>query len=91
MDATGRMAAEFRKFRTCGGICYRINQSLLQPGSPPSTRRGGRGLKKNVAKQPSWERTGWFVELPIIGGGTNVKSATPILQENHTKPFGLIA
>ena len=36
--------------------------------SAPWIRRGGRDLKKNVAKPPCWERTGWFVQLPIIGG-----------------------
>jgi hypothetical protein len=28
-------------------------------------RRGGRDLKKNIAKPPFWERTGWLVQLPI--------------------------
>src|SRR5206468_5095398 len=36
--------------------------------SPPWIRRGGRDLKKNIAKHPCWERTGWFVQQPIIGG-----------------------
>src|SRR6185436_12221433 len=41
---------------------------LKSANSPPWLRRGGRDLKKNVAKHPCWERTGWFVQLPIIGG-----------------------
>src|SRR6185369_3713271 len=30
--------------------------------SPPWLRRGGRDLKKNIAKPLCWERTGWLVQ-----------------------------
>ena len=39
------------------------------PGdSPPWQRRGGRDINKSAAKPPLLERTGWFVQRPIIGG-----------------------
>src|SRR5262245_28637498 len=31
-------------------------------------RRGGRDINKNAAKPPLKERTGWFVQQPIIRG-----------------------
>jgi len=34
--------------------------------SPPWLRRGGRDSNKKAAKPPLMERTGWFVQLPII-------------------------
>jgi hypothetical protein len=49
-------------------VVAQLEESARRENSPPWTRRGGRDLKKNVAKQPCWERTGWFVQLPIIGG-----------------------
>jgi hypothetical protein len=33
--------------------------------SPRWQRRGGRDIKKNIAKPPLEERTGWFVQQPI--------------------------
>src|SRR6185369_11466851 len=35
---------------------------MKSANSPPWLRRGGRDLKKNIAKHSLWERTGWFVQ-----------------------------
>jgi len=45
-----------------------VAERRLGAKSPPWQRRGGRGIKKDVAKPPLMERPGWFVQLPIIGG-----------------------
>ena len=35
---------------------------------PSLEKEGWTRPQENIAKPPCWERTGWFVELPIIGG-----------------------
>ena len=43
-----------------------MSRRITQAGhSPPWPRRGGRDIKKDTAKPPLSERTGWFVQRPI--------------------------
>src|SRR5215471_2493272 len=56
--------------------------------SPPWRRRGGRDIKKNVAKPPYKERTGRFVQPPII---TQLKPTTPSARVLMLRDFFLIA
>jgi hypothetical protein len=40
-------------------ILFFCAESVSRGHSPPQPRRGGRDIKKNVAKPPLPERTGW--------------------------------
>jgi hypothetical protein len=56
------LTRRFRATLSRGGFAHKVPGEV---NSPPWQRRGGRDIKKNFAKPPSMERTGWFVQLAI--------------------------
>src|SRR5689334_2365812 len=52
--------------KKCGSTKER---GMWRNGALPSLdKEGWTRPQKNIAKPPCWERTGWFVQLPITGG-----------------------
>src|SRR5689334_15502095 len=62
-----REASEIILATRVRGCCPTRGTQSRRAYSPPWLRRGGRDLKKNIAKQPCWERTGWFVQTTDNG------------------------
>jgi hypothetical protein len=52
------------------GWCLRLNSIQKRQARilPSLDKEGWPRPQENVAKHPYWERTEWFVQLPIIGG-----------------------
>jgi hypothetical protein len=58
-----RRASILRLRPLAGRLRAKSNSARLKRGdSPPWPRRGGRDIKKNAAKPPLKERTGWLVQ-----------------------------
>ena len=57
-----RHQENFAKHASTTGLSE--NHGLRRPGHRPSwARRGGRDIKKNIAKLPLMERTGWWFKI----------------------------
>ena len=62
--AIGRSSSRwFRKRATSGGSGLHKESKGGGKTSPLLARRGGRDIKRNIAKLPLMERTGWWFKI----------------------------